>query len=193
MKMWNDWTTLQQVYFCIAVLFSVVLLVQLVLTLIGAGHDGEGVDLTGDGNPDVTVDTDSGLAPFTLKGLVSFFAVGGWVGFALGDGTLHTVWVILISLAAGLAALVAVGFILKGMAKLQSNGAMDINNAVGKTAEVYLTIPPKCSGAGKITVEIQGSLTEMNAMTEGDEPLKTGCKVKVVKTDNATCYVEKIY
>ncbi|MBQ9481209.1 MAG: NfeD family protein [Clostridia bacterium] len=191
--MWNDWTTLQQVYFCIAVLFSVVLLVQLVLTLIGAGHDGEGVDLTGDGNPDVTVDADSGLAPFTLKGLVSFFAVGGWVGFALGDGTLHTVWVILISLAAGLAALVAVGFILKGMAKLQSNGAMDINNAVGKTAEVYLTIPPKCSGAGKITVEIQGSLTEMNAMTEGDEPLKTGSKVKVVKTDNATCYVEKIY
>ena len=143
--MWNDWTTLQQIYFCIALLFSAVLLVQLILMIIGIGSDsGEGVDLNGDGNPDVTVDGDSGPL-FTVKGLISFFAIGGWVGFAIGDGSLKTGWVILISVASGLVALVAVGFALRAMAKLQTNGVMDINNAVGKVAEVYLTIPEKCS------------------------------------------------
>ena len=99
----------------------------------------------------------------------------------------------MISAISGIAARIVVGFVLRGMSKLQTNGIMDINNAVGKVAEVYLTIPAKCSGTGKITVEIQGTLTELNAMSESEEPIKTGSKVKVVRTDNSTCYVEKIY
>ena len=57
----------------------------------------------------------------------------------------------------------------------------------------YLTIPAKCSACGKITVEVQGQLTELDAMTESEEPIKTGTKVKVVKTDETTVYVERIY
>ena len=69
---------------------------------------------------------------------------------------------------------------------------MEISNAVGKTGEVYLTIPPSLSGTGKINVDLQGTLTELDAMTENDTPIKTGAKVKVVRTDESTCYVEII-
>lgn len=190
---WQNLTTLQQVYFCIALLFSVILVIQFVLLLLGIGGDSEGLDLTGDGETDISVDLDSGLAMFTLKGMIAFFSVGGWVGFTLGDGSMKSVWVILISIGTGLIALVAVGFLMRSVTKLQQNGTMDIKNAVGKTAEVYLTIPAKCSSCGKITVEVQGQLTELDAMTESEEPIKTGTKVKVVKTDETTAYVERIY
>ena len=190
---WQNLTTLQQVYFCIALLFSVILVIQFVLLLLGIGGDSEGLDLTGDGETDISVDLDSGLAMFTLKGMIAFFSVGGWVGFTLGDGTMKNVWVIIISIVTGLVSLVAVGFLMKSITKLQQNGTMQIKNAVGKTAEVYLTIPAKCSACGKITVEVQGQLTELDAMTESEEPIKTGTKVKVVKTDETTVYVERIY
>ena len=190
---WQNLTTMQQVYFCIAMLFSVILVIQFILLLIGVGGDGDGVDFDVDSDADASFDVDGGLAMFTIKGMIAFFAVGGWIGFALGDGMIAPVWVIIISLVAGTAALFGVGFLMKSITKLQQSGTMDINNATGKTAEVYLTIPAKCTACGKITVEVQGTLTELDAMTESEEPIKTGAKVKVVKTDGSTCYVEKIY
>lgn len=190
--MWTDWSVLQKVYFVIAMLFSLILVVQMILMLVGVGNGDTDVDLDGDGTPDVTVDGDSGLALFTVKGLVAFFAVGGWVGFALGDGMMKTVWVILISLASGLVALVVVGLLMKWISSLAENGNIDIGNAVGKTADVYLTIPAGCSAAGKITVELQGKLTEVEAMTEGEE-IKTGTKVKIIRADGDTLIVEKLY
>lgn len=191
--MWENWTTLQQIFFCVAVAFSIILVLQLILMLVGAGHDDAGIDLNGDGNADITVDTSDGLALFTVKGLVSFFAVGGWVGFALGDGTIPYEWAVVIAVASGLVALVLVGLIMKWLIKLQASGNMNINNAVGKTAEVYLTVPANMAGAGKITVELQGSLTELSAVTEGNETIVTGSKVRIVRTDDSTCYVEKLY
>lgn len=191
--MWTDWSVLQRVYFVIAILFSLALVVQLILMLVGAGSGGDAdIDFDGDGDPDISVDTNNGLALFTVKGIIAFFAVGGWTGFALGDGMLDTIWVILISVAAGLVALVGVGLLMKLVTNLGDDGNIETKNAVGKIAEVYLTIPAHCSATGKITVEIQGRLTETEALTEGEE-LKTGTKVKVVKTDGDTCIVEKLY
>lgn len=191
--MWNDWTTLQQVCFCIATFFSIVLVVQVILMLIGLGSEGDTeIDLSGDGDADVVVDTGSGIALFTLKGLIAFFAVGGWVGFMLGNSALHPLLVILIAVASGTVALIGVGFLMKWLMRLQQNGTMSYSNAVGKTGEVYLTIPAKCAGAGKVNVEIQGQLTEASAMTDSDEPIKTGAKVVVVRADSTTLYVEKI-
>lgn len=192
--MWQNLTTLQQVYFCIATFFSVVLVVQFILAILGVGQDSEAdLDLDGDGEPDITVDTSDGIISFTLKGIIAFFAIGGWLGFALGDGTVPTPLVIILSVIAGFAALVGVGFLMKWIMRLQSSGTMDIKNAVGKIAEVYLTIPAKCSGNGKINLDLQGSYAETEAITESDEPIKTGEKVKVVRTEGSVCVVERLY
>ena len=148
---WQNLTTLQQIYFCVASLFSVILIIQFILMLIGIGGESDGIDFTGDGETDISVDTDSGLSMFTIKGMIAFFAVGGWVGFTLGDGMMKPGWVILISIGAGLLALVLVGILMNAITKLQQNGTKNIANAVGKTAEVYLTIPAQLKAHGKIT------------------------------------------
>ena len=192
--MWQNLTTLQQVYFCIAVFFSAVLILQFILAIVGVGQGGDTeVDLDGDGEPDVTVDTSDGIVPFTLKGVIAFFAVGGWIGFALGDGTISSAWAIIVSVLSGFAALVGVGFLMKWIMRLQSSGTMDIKNAVGKIAEVYLTIPAKCAGNGKINLELQGAYIEAEAITECEQPIKTGEKVRVVKIEGGVCVVERLF
>ena len=189
--MWQDWTLLQQIFFCIALLFSVILLVQFILLLVGAGADGD-VDIDADVDTEVSLGDGSGFFFFSIKGLIAFFAIGGWTGFSLGATALSPVWIILIAIGVGVIAMILVNLLMRAISRLAQSGTMDINNAVGKVGEVYLTIPPSLSGKGKISVEIQGALTELDAMTENDKPIKTGTKVTVEKVDENTCYVNII-
>ena len=65
---------------------------------------------------------------------------------------------------------------------LQGSGNLQIENTVGKTAEVYLTVPAARSGAGKVNVYVQERYAEMEAVTDSAAPLKTGERVKIVGT-----------
>ena len=184
--MWQDWTSLQRLFFCVALFFTLILIVQIILMLLG-GDDVD--DFDGD---DFSISDGEGFVLFTIKGLIAFFAVGGWMGFAFGGGFLKPVWAILIAVGSGLVAFFAVSLLVYWLSKLAMNGTVQIGNTVGKTAEVYLTIPEHGQGYGKITLEVQGRWTEFEAMTEESDPIKTGSKVVVTKTDGHTCYVTKL-
>ena len=51
--------------------------------------------------------------------------------------------------------------------------------AVGCAAQVYLRIPARGTGYGKVTVTMQGRTVELNAVTSGPE-IATGSAVKIV-------------
>ena len=55
-----------------------------------------------------------------------------------------------------------------------------MENAIGITGSVYLSIPPARSGLGKIHVQVQSRLVEYQAVTSHGEPLPTGARVLVV-------------
>jgi hypothetical protein len=59
---------------------------------------------------------------------------------------------------------------------------MKIDSAVGKTATVYLRIPAKKGGAGKVQVNVQG-LKTLDAMTNHTEDIKSGSLVKIVSVE----------
>jgi hypothetical protein len=84
------------------------------------------------------------------------------------------------AIAAGLALMVLVGWMMRMQSKLQSKGNLDPSNALGQSARVYLRIPGKNAGFGKITVKVQGRTAEFNAFTHGDE-LATGALVKITR------------
>jgi hypothetical protein len=63
--------------------------------------------------------------------------------------------------------------------RLTSKGNLDPQRAVGSPARVYLRIPGKNTGRGKITVSIQGRTMEFVAFTQGDE-LPTGSECRIV-------------
>jgi hypothetical protein len=79
------------------------------------------------------------------------------------------------------------------MHKLAESGTLNINNAVGVIGEVYLPIGAERSKMGKVQLKVQGSLRELEAITDELEDLKTGAMVKVSKIVSAEILlVEKI-
>lgn len=202
---WNSLDALQHFFAYVAIPATLILCIQTVLLLfgLGAGGDGEldsdtsGLD-TGDGTapdldaPDTDVPDswdgesghdlahDPGLRIFTIRGLVAFFSVFGWAGLALSRSGVPGGVSTLIAFLLGLGAMVVLALMLRGALGLQSDGTMDLKNALGLCGTVYLTVPPRRQGTGKITLVLQGQLGEFEALTDEAEPLKTGQSVQVI-------------
>jgi membrane protein implicated in regulation of membrane protease activity len=69
--------------------------------------------------------------------------------------------------------------LIRLLLRLQESGTLDIENAVGQTGAVHLYIPARGAGTGKVMVEIQGALREMDAVSE-EEDIPTGTSILVV-------------
>jgi hypothetical protein len=74
-------------------------------------------------------------------------------------------------------------YVIQQVQKLAENNSFSIQNTLGKSAEVYLTIPAQKQGKGKIMISINGAFHELEAMTENDS-IATGAVVKVVRIEN---------
>ena len=169
----------EHIFFWIAVVASALLLVQIIMLLVSFAG-GLDVDADGDFDMDGDTDTDGGLSMFSLKGLVAFFALGGWCGFAAASA-LDNIWApILIFLATGTVALLGVGFALKGIAKLQCSGNLVGEKLQNATATVYVSIPPARKGRGKITLTAQGKFMELDAVTDETEKISVDEQVTVI-------------
>jgi len=71
------------------------------------------------------------------------------------------------------------------MSKLSQSGTLRINNAIGVIGEVYLPVGEKRSSIGKIQIKVQGSLRELEAITDSETVLKTSTIIKVVDVISA--------
>lgn len=194
---WESLSLLAKILFVTGIASTSVLLIQIILLIIGFASgsfddfDGADVDLDGDGDIDLDDAGSSGIGWFTVKGLVAFFSIGSWTGFAMDVSGCHEALTICISVLTGVVALVGVGFLYKALNKLQYNGIMNLKNAIGKDAEVYLTIPANNGGMGKVNLQLQERYVELDARTNDAEPIPTGSIVKVVGVINGDLIVEK--
>lgn len=182
---WNSLTGLQQIFACIGIPATLVLIVQTVLLLFGIGDGGDtDMDIDPDGF-DVTDGGDGGFVLFSVRGIVAMFCVAGWAGVVFVDIGLAPVPAILLAVLCGIAALFGIAYLMKAVMKLQSSGNIQIGAAVGKTGEVYIPIPANGQGRGKINLTLQDRFIEVDAITRAEETLKTGETVRVVSTDEA--------
>lgn len=173
---WAELSLLQQIYWVVAIPSTLIFLVILVTTVIGSDVD-----------TDVDTDIDSMLAdgdsiPFqflSLKNIVGFFTMFGWSGLGFIELGWPHFQVILVSVICGVLMMLAMATIFYLMSRLVENGTLNLKNAIGKIGEVYLVIPPKKSGLGKVQITIQGTLQTLDAMTEEDEPIATGTIILV--------------
>lgn len=201
---WSALSAAGQIFALMAIPATVLLVLQTILLLFGiAGHDaGTDADTSGldDGTPfDAThmdfhegtpeahdgehhmgEDAQDGLRLFTVRGFIAFFAIFGWTGLALSRSGTGAAVSSFAAFAAGLAAMVVLALIIKYTLKLQASGNMDLRNAVGKSASVYLTIPSSRSGTGKVNVMLQEQLCELTAVTDSETPIRSGVQVTVI-------------
>lgn len=204
---WNSLSLVAQIFYCIAVPSTLVLLVQTILMFIGMGNDADadGADTdVSDDSGDVDADTDvddggfdedldpnglDGLRIFTVRGVIAFLVIFGWMG-ALLESMNVALWINLpISSLCGFAMMVTLAFIFKAIMQLRSDGTIDIRNAVGTAGKVHLTVPPSRMGEGKVHILLQGSYVERDAVTDEPDPIPTGSEVVVVRVSGETTLV----
>jgi len=185
---WQSLMLIEKIYWCIAISFSVLFVLQIILTFFGGDID----DVEADGDSDVSIDSDHGIdfQFITLKNLVAFFTIFGWAGVACLDGGLSVGKSVLISSISGLVMMSIMASIVYFMGKLTDNGTLNMNNAIGKVGSVYLPIPAKRNGFGKVQIKVQG-LQTLDAMTDNDEEIKTGSVVEVMEILNNEILVVK--
>ncbi|MFH6984564.1 NfeD family protein [Marinoscillum sp. 108] len=184
---WNSLTTLQQIYWGFAIPFSLIFLLQMIMTFVGG-------DMDTDGSADFDVETDdgAGFQFFTIKNFVGFFTLFSWTGIACLDSGLSGGLSVVISIGAGILMMVIMAAIFYYFSKLTDSGNMSAKNAIGGIGEVYLPILSGRSNIGKVSIKVQGSLRELDAITDDDQDLPTGAVVTVTDiTSNDTLIVTK--
>ena len=149
----------------------------------------DGIDLDGDGVPDEFYESPEetevqhegfNLRLFSFRGIVAFFAVYGWGALAISRSGRPWLLALVVGLILGVAAMFLVAVTMQLFVRLQSDGTVDPNNAVGLAGEVYLSVPPQRQGEGKVNVVIQEKMTECAAVTDEERPIPTGEKVTVI-------------
>lgn len=165
----------EQIYWSIALLASILFLFIVITTFIGGDAD---LDTDADG---MDADADMGFQFFTFKNMVGFFTIFSWTGLGFMKNDMSQGLVIIFSTICGLIMMTAMASLFYMMNKLVEDGSMKIKNAIGKTCEVYLPIKANNGGFGKVQINIQGSIHELQAMTFDDIELSQGMIVQVTK------------
>lgn len=174
-------SSLEQTYWIIALVGSAVFLVIFLLTFIGGGD----ADMEADASDFEADDGGVGFQFFTFKNVVAFFTIFGWTGVTCLDNGLSTTITLIISIIAGLAMMILTSLLFYWMHKLAESGTLQMKNALGVIGEVYLPIGAGRSKMGKVQIKVQGSLRELEAITDETEDLKTGTMVKVTEIVSA--------
>ncbi|WP_299105958.1 hypothetical protein [uncultured Winogradskyella sp.] len=171
---------LSQIYWLTAIIGSLVFSVVMIMAFTGGDAD------------DIDGDVEAGFQFISFKNLVGFFTIFGWSGIACIDSGLSTPATILVSVICGLLMMVIMAALFFFISKLSDSGTLNYKNALDAVGEVYLTIGEDRSKMGKVSVSVQGSMRELDALTDSLTPLKTGTIIKVVDvTSNGILIVDQ--
>ncbi len=180
-------STLQQSFWWVAIIASLIFMVQLIFTIIGTDFtDGLHADFDGD--------LDAVHGPFQLfsfRNLINFLMGFGWTGVAFYHSFQNQMLLVILAAIVGCLFVIIFFIIIKQIMKLTEDNTFNIDKLVGKTAEVYLRIPEQKSGKGKVQVSLNGSNHELLAVTETEE-IASGNLVKIIRIEEKILIVEKI-
>jgi len=190
---WESLTLVQQIFSLVAIPATVILIVQTIMVLIGVGEVEGDLDFDTDSGGFLDgVESSNGLALFSVRGIVAFFAVGGWIGVVMDATGVHLAITLIVSVFAGTISLIGIGLLMRATLKLQDKGNIALKNAVGKTAKVYITVPAT-GKTGKVNLTLQGRYTECDALTKSGKEFRPGQMVEVTgMADSNTLIVDEL-
>ena len=175
-----------QGYWVLAILSSIVFIVQAIATFVGFDAD---TDVSG-GDADFDAD---GFHIVSIKPIVCFILGFGWTGVLFWDTIENPVLLTLLALVVGLIFMFTLALLLRWVMKLDKDNTFRTEQIVGLVADVYLRIPASRMSTGKIIVSLNGSIHELEALTDDTETIPTGGKAEIVAVvKGSTVLVKKI-
>ncbi len=173
---WSELDLMSQVYWLITLPATLIFIVLLVLTIFSSDID-----------TDVATDFDHSFAdsdgiPFqflSVKNIVGFFTMFGWSGIGFLSIGMAPWLVIVLSFLCGFLMMLAMASLFYFMSKLVESGNMNLKNALGRFGKVYLPIPGKRAGIGKVQITVQGTLETLDAITDDPDDIPTSSLIQV--------------
>jgi hypothetical protein len=191
---WSNLLELQQIMFIIAVTATLIMLLFLILMMFGmddSTYDGGFQDSDLNFLSDEPLSAISGLKIFTIRGALAFFSIGGWTVY-IAAPSMHAVFAIILGMFAGAIASFAQAYAFKAAMKLESVGNVDYTRAIGKSATVYIRVPGKRIGKGKVLLHLADRLVEVEAVTDDIEDIIAKKTVQIINLENDTTLVVSI-
>lgn len=188
----NSLDPMLRVFWGITIFSTIIFVVQTIMSFIGIG------DVETDFDADIDCSTDSlddagAMHLLSIRNIIYFLMGMGWAGVSMWHTIENRILLAIFAIFIGCVFVAVFITIFKQMMKLQHNGAFDINDALGKTVDVYLRIPANAEGMGKVQVSFNGSIQEIDARTNDDTTIPSGSKVRVVEVlDKKILVVEKV-
>lgn len=178
---------LLRMFWFVAIPASLIFLIQTIMTFAGADAS-DGVNADFDSN---LHGTDAPFQLFSLRNLINFLLGFSWTGISFYHTIPNATLLILVALAVGVLFVYIFFLVIRQIQKLGEDNSFKFSQTLNKTAEVYLTIPGNKAGKGKIMVSINGSMRELDAMTE-KEKIPSGAVVKIVKVENDNILIVEV-
>lgn len=174
--------TLESIYWYIAIGASLVFLILTILSFVGGA------------DTDIDVDSDLGEMEspshiISLRNIINFILGFGWTGVAFYNTISSPLLLVILSIVVGLIFVGIFLFISRSFMKLAENNSFNIDDTVGKVADVYLRIPPSRTGKGKVIVSVRGSIHELPAITAEDSIIESGKSVTIKSVEGNTLIV----
>jgi hypothetical protein len=167
------------VFYSIAVLASLVLLIQIGLALLGFDE--------------VDVDAGDGLSFLSLRSLIGFLGGFGWTGVILLENGVSLPAATAVGIGVGFLFMLSIAYVMKALYSLGESGYIDLANAVGQVGTVYLTVPAGQAGSGPVRVLVQGRLMMASAQTRAGQSIPSERKIRVAGLiDSRTLLVEPL-
>jgi hypothetical protein len=169
------------------VIGGAVLALQIVAGIVGLGDHGLHF-----GHHDLgSADMGEGLQLLSVRSIAAALAVFGAFGLFF-DGWLPAWMAALLATVPGFFAALGTAYLMRFLVRMETDGSLRLDEAVGATGQVYLTVPGEEQGAGLVQFPLQGRSVELRAITREKEPLKTGASVLVISVDTETETVEVV-
>lgn len=165
---WQQLPHSEQVFWCIGLISNALFIIYVFLQFYG-GHDH-----------DVHIEHDNpALGILSIRGILAFGMFMGWTGLVVlrNGGSMPVA--LTAGVIAGLLAALLAWRLIRMLLGLQSSGTLDPQQVIGQTGQVHLLIPAQQASSGKVMVEAQGALRELDAVSEG-EAIPTGSPILIV-------------
>jgi membrane protein implicated in regulation of membrane protease activity len=179
---YSDQVLALQIFYGIGLAAALLLLVQVGLFFFGLDghHDFDPSHLDGE------------IGFFSLRSIVGFFVGFGWTGAIAFKAGWGIVGATAAAFAAGLIFMVAIYLLISLLYRARSSGNIRMENAIGQTGRVYLSIPANGATGGQVQVTFQGQLQTLPALTRGADPIATGSAIVVREVVPPDMLVEKL-
>jgi hypothetical protein len=163
----------------VAIPTSLIFAIQSIMTFAGAdAHDGLSADFDSDLHGG-----DTPFQLFTFRNLINFLLGFSWTGISFYTVVDNRILLISLSFLVGVAFIVFFFVVIRQIERLAEDNTFRIASTLNKTGSVYLAIPEKKKGTGKVQVSVKGSLHELEAITENDK-IETSSTVRIIRIEN---------